>query len=121
MTLTIEYGAIGPDRLEEMLHEALPEEWSRDGILEHQITTQDPVQFCFRRRSIDEIPRATICLSGTDETLADAAVVPVDRGPELSEVQKRELLRDFAEHVLEPALVGVEGATVTISDEELQD
>jgi len=120
VALTIEYGALGPDRLEEILHEALPEEWSRDGILEHQITTQDPVQFCFRRRSIDGIPRATICLSGTDRTLADAAVVPVDRGPELSDVQRRDLLQDFVSQVLEPALTGLEGVTVTLSDEETQ-
>ncbi len=121
MALTIEYGAIGPDRLEELLHDALPTEWSRDGILEHQITTQDPVQFCFRRRSLEEIPRATICLSGTDETLTDAAVVPVDRGPELSEGQQRDLLRDFAEHVLKPALADQEGTSVTLTDADPQD
>jgi hypothetical protein len=111
MGLRISWKAIDTETLETVLHDHLPEEWSRDGILEHQITTQEPIQLCFRRRATDDVPRATLCLSGTDDILTDAAVVPVDRGPDLSEAQRSALLSDFADRVLEPAFDGLEGCS----------
>jgi hypothetical protein len=103
MGLQIQWASIEAEAFEKALHAHLPDDWSRDGILEHQITTQDDVQMCFRRRATEDVPRTTICVSGTDDVLTDAAIVPVDRGPDLTDEQRATVLSDFASRVLAPA------------------
>lgn len=82
--------------------------WSRDGILEHQVSTQEEVQLCFRNEPGGDRPRAALCLAGTEETLTVAAVVPIDRGIELSDDQYAELVREYYREILEPAVEGME-------------
>jgi len=82
--------------------------WSRDGILEHQISTREEVQLCFRNEPGGERPRAAICIAGTDETLTVAAVVPIDRGFELSDDQSTEIVSEFFHDILQPALEGLD-------------
>lgn len=82
--------------------------WSRDGILEHQVSTQEELQYCFRNEPGSGRPRTAICLAGSPETLTVATVVPIDRDVELSDQQYAGVVREFHDDVLAPALASVD-------------
>lgn len=84
--------------------EALPDAWSRDGILEAQVSTREDVQYCFRYEPVDERPRTALVLAGPGDTLTVAVVVPIDRDVDLSDDTYDAIVDDFWQNVLVPVL-----------------
>jgi hypothetical protein len=84
--------------------------WNRDGILEHQVSTQEDHQLCFRNEPDGERPRTALCLAGTAETLTVATVVPIDRGVELDDEQYDAVVVEFFTNVLTGATDGTQVA-----------
>lgn len=86
--------------------------WKRDGILEHQVSTQEEYQYCFRNEPGGERPRTALCLAGNAETLTVACVVPIDRDVELSDDQHDAIVTEFYSEVLYPSTEGTAVAVV---------
>ncbi|GEM_PF-4375106 len=84
--------------------DVLPDTWSRDGILEAQVSTREDVQYCFRYEPGDERPRTALVLAGPGDTLTVAVVVPIDRDVDLSDDTYDGIVDDFWEDVLVPVL-----------------
>ncbi len=101
--IRLELDDVSPPELVETLCQHLPEGWTRDGILEHQVSTREEVQYCFRHAGTEDRPRCALCLAGPHDILTVAAVVPVDRGIDLSDRQSDGVVSEFYEHVVAPA------------------
>jgi hypothetical protein len=108
--IRLELDDVTPPDLVEAFCDQLPEDWSRDGILEHQVSTREEVQYCFRHAGHDEWPRCALCLAGPSETWTVAAVVPIDRGVELSDDQTDAIVEDFYTSVVEPVVASLDAS-----------
>ena len=106
LDIRIDVSASSPDALAETLGEVCAGTtlWSRDGILEQQVSTNEPVQYCFRNEPVGERPRSCICIAGPPDILTVAAIVPIDRGVELDDEEYNAILEDFYTQMLEPVL-----------------
>jgi len=104
--IRIELGSTSVADLEEALGQSCTGTaiWSRDGILEHQVSTHEDVQICLRNEPAGERPRTAICLAGTDETLTVATVVPIDRDVDLTDDRYGAVVEEFYGDVLSPAI-----------------
>lgn len=112
MDIRIALQGVTPPKFVETLAEHLPFEWRRDGILEHQVSTQEDVQYAFRNEPgpDSERPRTGLVLAGPPETLTVATVVPVDRGIDLSDDMYAEIVEEFYDKVVAPAVASLDGA-----------
>jgi hypothetical protein len=108
--IRIELNDVTPTELAEAIGRQIASTtlWSRDGILETQVTTHEEVQYCFRNDPGTGRPRTALCLAGTPEVLTVAVVTPVDRGPDLDPETYDAIVREFYEEQLLPAVEGLD-------------